>query len=126
LDELPQLFNVIKGDMSLVGPRPEVPQHVQGESPIWQTILQVRPGITDLASLMYRDEEQALGVSRDPDAYYREHVLPSKLLLNLTYLRTGSFGQDLRLILLSIWYSLRPRSFDPDLIQRTFGTGAGK
>ena len=83
LDELPQLFNVLKGDMSLVGPRPEVPEHVQLAAPIWQAILQVRPGITDLASLIYRDEEQVLGASRDPDAFYREQVLPSKLLLNL-------------------------------------------
>ena len=72
LDELPQLFNVLKGDMGLVGPRPEVPEHVQLEAPIWQAILQVRPGVTDLASLLYRDEEKLLATSRDPNAFYRE------------------------------------------------------
>ena len=67
LDELPQLFNVLKGDMSLVGPRPEVPEHVQFEAPMWQTVLQVRPGITDLATLLYRDEERILGNRRRSD-----------------------------------------------------------
>ena len=68
LDELPQLFNVLKGDMSLVGPRPEVPECVQLEAPIWQAVLQVRPGVTDLATLMYRDEEALLGTSSDPES----------------------------------------------------------
>src|SRR5215831_2733309 len=67
LDELPQLFNVLKGDMSLVGPRPEVPEYVQLEEPIWQAVLQVRPGVTDLATLIYRYEESLLGTSGDPN-----------------------------------------------------------
>ena len=125
VDELPQLFNVLKGDMSLVGPRPEVPEYVQTGAPMWQAVLQVRPGITDLASLVYRDEEELLGTSDDSEAFYRERVLPAKLLLNLTYLRTRSFRQDLTLIWLTIRYSLYPERFDPDLIQKTFGTGAG-
>ena len=123
LDELPQLFNVLKGDMSLVGPRPEVPEYVELETPVWQAVLQVRPGVTDLATLLYRDEEQLLGFSGDPAALYREKVLPAKLALNLCYLRSRSFLRDLRLILLTIRYSLFPRQFNPDLIKRTLGTG---
>ena len=124
LDELPQLFNVLKGDMSLVGPRPEVPEYVQLEAPIWQAVLQVRPGVTDLATLLYRDEEKLLGASDDPNAFYREIVLPAKLRLNLGYLRSRSFLRDLKLILLTIRYSLFPARFDQDLIRRTLGTGA--
>ena len=123
LDELPQLFNVLNGDMSLVGPRPEVPEYVELETPVWQAVLQVRPGVTDLATLLYRDEEQLLGSSGDPAALYREKVLPAKLALNLCYLRSRSFLRDLRLILLTIRYSLFPRQFNPDLIKRTLGTG---
>jgi lipopolysaccharide/colanic/teichoic acid biosynthesis glycosyltransferase len=121
LDELPQLFNVLKGEMSLVGPRPEAPEYVELKAPIWQAVLQVPPGVTDLASLLYRDEEKLLGASSDPNALYREKVLPAKLVLNLVYLRSRSFRLDLKLILLSIRYSLFPRRFDPDLIMRTLG-----
>jgi len=124
LDELPQLFNVLKGDMSLVGPRPEVAEHVQLDAPIWQAVLQVRPGITDLASLLYRNEEELLAAAGDPNALYRESVLPAKLLLNLRYLRSRSFWLDLKLILLTIRYSLLPRRFDPDLVRRSFYIGA--
>ena len=124
LDELPQLFNVFKGDMSLVGPRPEAPEYVQLEAPIWQAVLQVRPGITDLASLLYRDEEKLLAMSGDLNTFYRESVLPAKLVLNLEYLRSRSFPQDLTLILLTIHYSLFPERFDPDLIKRTLGKRA--
>ena len=123
LDELPQLFNVLKGDMSLVGPRPEVPECVQLGAPIWQAVLQVRPGVTDLATLLYRDEEQLLGKAGDPTALYRETVLPAKLVLNLGYLRSRSFWRDLKLICMTIRYSLFQERFDPDLIKRTVGTG---
>jgi lipopolysaccharide/colanic/teichoic acid biosynthesis glycosyltransferase len=124
LDELPQLFNVLKGDMSLVGPRPEVPEYVRLEAPIWQAVLQVRPGVTDLATLLYRDEEKLLGASEDPNTFYREIVLPAKLLLNLGYLHSRSFPRDLKLILLTIRYSLFPERFDQDLVKRSLGTGA--
>jgi lipopolysaccharide/colanic/teichoic acid biosynthesis glycosyltransferase len=123
LDELPQLFNVFKGDMSLVGPRPEVPEYVQVEAPIWQSVLRFRPGVTDLATLLYRDEERILGASGDPNAFYRASILPAKLILNLAYHLSRSFRQDLKLILLTIRYSLFPESFDSDLIKRKFGIG---
>ena len=123
LDELPQLFNVLKGDMSLVGPRPEVPEYVQLEAPIWQAILEVRPGVTDLATLLYRDEEKLLGTAIDPIALYRETVLPAKLVLNLGYLKSRSMWRDLNLIVLSVCYSLFPDRFDSDYIKRAVGTG---
>ena len=122
LDELPQLFNVLKGDMSLVGPRPEVPEYVRLEEPIWQAVLQVRPGVTDLATLLYRHEERLLGAARDPNTFYRDTVLPAKLVLNLGYLRSRSFRRDLSLIFLTIRYSLFPETFDPDLIRKALGT----
>jgi len=125
LDELPQLFNVLKGDMSLVGPRPEVPEHVHFEAPMWQTVLEVRPGITDLATILYRDEENILGASKDPNALYIESILPAKLRLNLAYRLSRSFWQDVRLIFLTIRYSLFPERFNRDLVLRTFGNGAG-
>jgi len=123
LDELPQLFNVLKGDMSLVGPRPETPEYVELRAPSWQAVLTVRPGITDLATLLYRDEERILGASLNPDALYRETVLPEKLRLNLAYLRTRCFWQDLRLLVLTVRYSLFPDSFDSNRIRRAFGIG---
>jgi lipopolysaccharide/colanic/teichoic acid biosynthesis glycosyltransferase len=122
LDEFPQLLNVIRGDMSLVGPRPEAQEYVDG-SPLWQAVLSVPPGITDLATLVYRDEETLLAASRSADAFYRESVLPAKLMLNLAYLRTRSLSQDLKLIWLSIRYSLAPKRFDPLRVQRAFHTG---
>jgi lipopolysaccharide/colanic/teichoic acid biosynthesis glycosyltransferase len=126
LDELPQLFNVLKGDMSLVGPRPEVPECVQLEAPVWQAVLQVRPGVTDLATLLYRDEETLLGMSSDPETTYRETVLPAKLVLNLCYLQSKCFWRDLRLLFLTVHYSLFPERLDPDFIKRTVGNGVLK
>ena len=125
LDELPQLLNVLKGDMSLIGPRPEVPEHVQFQAPMWQAILQVRPGITDLATLLYRDEERILGTCQNADTFYRESVLPAKLFWNLAYLRSRSCWQDLKLIFLTIRFSLFPQGFNPDLVKRTFAAGVG-
>jgi len=98
LDELPQLWNVLRGDMSLVGPRPEVPSYVESYSPIQRQVLLLRPGITDPASIIYREEENLLGSQLDPERYYREIVLPDKLRLNLDYLRRLSFSYDLSLI----------------------------
>ena len=102
LDELPQLWNVFKGEMSLVGPRPEVPLYVEGYSMSQRQVLLLRPGITDPASILYRDEEQLLGVQPDPDRYYREVVLPNKLKLNVEYLSCLSFFYDLSLVLRTI------------------------
>lgn len=98
LDELPQLLNVLRGDMSLVGPRPEVRKYVDLYTPEQLRVLTVRPGITDLASLRYRHENDLLAQAEDPDAYYIETVMPAKLALNLEYIDHQSFWGDLRLI----------------------------
>jgi lipopolysaccharide/colanic/teichoic acid biosynthesis glycosyltransferase len=99
LDELPQLWNVLKGEMSLVGPRPEVPRYVESYSPAQRRVLTVRPGITDPASIAYRREEELLAAQPDPDRYYREIVLPDKLNLSLEYLERMSFSYDVLLVL---------------------------
>jgi lipopolysaccharide/colanic/teichoic acid biosynthesis glycosyltransferase len=120
LDELPQLWNVLRGEMSLVGPRPEVPQYVDLDAAEWQATLQWRPGITDLATLVYRNEEELLGRSSTPEKYYKERILPDKLALNLDYLRARSFGRDLKLVALSVRHSCWPSSFDARTVKRTF------
>jgi lipopolysaccharide/colanic/teichoic acid biosynthesis glycosyltransferase len=98
LDELPQLWNVLKGDMGLVGPRPEVPEFVAPHSPEWSVVLRVRPGVTGAAALRYRQEAALLAEVSDPAAYYRKTLLPAKLSLELRYLRMCSFSGDLRLL----------------------------
>jgi lipopolysaccharide/colanic/teichoic acid biosynthesis glycosyltransferase len=119
LDELPQLFNVLKGDMSLIGPRPELAEFVN-EDHRWNLVLSVRPGITDLASLVFRNEEQLLSAASNPEDYYRRYLLPAKLALNVRYIQTRSLRRDLKLLLLSVWYSVRPRSFNPRQVEKTF------
>lgn len=98
LDELPQLWNVFRGDMSLVGPRPEVPHYVELFRDDYAVILTVRPGITDLASLTFRNEEQILAATDDPEQHYTSHVLPAKIALNKDYVRRSSFGFDLEVM----------------------------
>jgi lipopolysaccharide/colanic/teichoic acid biosynthesis glycosyltransferase len=116
LDELPQLWNVVRGEMSLIGPRPEVPQFVDEADPIWRAVHRVRPGITDLATLVYRDEEQVLAQYADPERGYREAVLPAKLALNLEYLERRTAARDLKLLALTIRYSFIPNGFQPDRV----------
>jgi len=98
LDELPQFINIVKGEMSLVGPRPEVSRYVELFRPDYEEILRVRPGLTDLASLKYRDEAGLLGSAADPEREYLAQVLPDKLKMAKDYLRQSSFVFDLRLI----------------------------
>jgi len=98
IDELPQLWNVFKGEMSFVGPRPEVPRYVEQFHDDYEELLKVRPGITDLASLKYRHEAELLGESADPESLYREQILPDKIALGKEYIRQRSLGLDLRLI----------------------------
>jgi lipopolysaccharide/colanic/teichoic acid biosynthesis glycosyltransferase len=103
LDELPQLINVLKGEMSLVGPRPEVREYVELFRADYTAILTVRPGITDLASIKYRDEAAFLGAAADPERQYVTHVLPDKIQLAKDYLRETSFFFDLSLMLKTIF-----------------------
>jgi len=98
LDELPQLFNVLRGDMSLVGPRPEVRRYVEMYRKDYQEILKARPGITDLASLKYRHESEVLGRAANPEEEYIKNILPEKIRLNKEYLESSSLLYDLGLI----------------------------
>lgn len=103
LDELPQFWNVLKGDMSLVGPRPELPEYVALYRERYRKILSVRPGITDLASITFRNEEQLLGGASNPEQFYRETVLPQKLGLAEQYVTALSLRLDLRILLATAW-----------------------
>ncbi|MBE9469349.1 MAG: sugar transferase [Bacteroidetes bacterium] len=98
LDELPQLINVLKGDMSIVGPRPEVRKYVDLYSKEQLHVLDVRPGITDMASICYRNENELLEKSNDPETFYREVVMQDKLAINKEYIEKSSFCFDLKLI----------------------------
>lgn len=98
LDELPQLINVLKGEMSIVGPRPEVEKWVAVYPERWKRILSVRPGITDNSSIVYRSEELLLAKSDDPEKTYKEIILPKKLDLYEYYVANNSFFNDLILI----------------------------
>lgn len=120
LDEIPQLWNVVRGDMALVGPRPEVPEYVNREDPVWKAILARRPGITDLPTLVYRNEEEILARFPHPERHYREFILPDKLSMNLAYGERSSPWRDLRLVLLTVRYSFWPAGFDPEAIRTAF------
>lgn len=98
LDEFPQFINVLKGDMSIVGPRPEVKEYVDLYTPEQQQILNVKPGITDYASLAYFDESRLLGESENPRETYIQEIMPAKLELNNKYLANPTFSHDLKLM----------------------------
>lgn len=101
LDELPQLINVFKGDMSIVGPRPEVPKYVRLYSASQREVLSVKPGITDLASIKFRNENEILSAQEDSESYYIEHVMPEKLNYNMEYIQHQNFLYDLKVILMT-------------------------
>ena len=102
LDELAQLLNVFLGQMSFVGPRPEVPRYVAMYTPYQQQVLLVRPGITDYASIAYRNENDLLAGADDPERMYVEEIMPAKIELNMKYLRRVSPLEDIRLIFATI------------------------
>jgi lipopolysaccharide/colanic/teichoic acid biosynthesis glycosyltransferase len=108
LDELPQLWNIAIGSMRFVGPRPEIPRFVELADPVWQRILSVPPGITDLATLLYRNEEALLTDAPDVEERYRQVVLPKKLQFSLEYLDIRSRRTDLAIITFSIIASFIP------------------
>ena len=103
LDELPQLINVFIGDMSLVGPRPEVRRYVALYTLEQMHVLDVRPGITDPASIRYRNENELLAGADDPERYYREVIMQDKLRINLDYVARSSFVCDIMLIFKTFW-----------------------
>jgi lipopolysaccharide/colanic/teichoic acid biosynthesis glycosyltransferase len=109
LDELPQLWNVLTGEMSLVGPRPEVRKWVEAYPERWAKVLTVRPGITDPASIVYRNEEALLARAADPERAYRDEILPHKLELYENYVDNQSFWGDLAILFRTVWTVLRGR-----------------
>lgn len=115
LDELPQLWNVLRGEMSIVGPRPEVPKWVAAYPDRWARVLAVTPGITDPASIHYRNEEELLNVADDPESLYRDVILPHKLDIYETYVRTRTGWKDLGLIISTIRALVLPRTPSRDL-----------
>jgi len=109
LDELPTLWNVLKGEMALVGPRPEVPRYVKLEDPIWQTVLAVRPGITDPVTLRLRNEEELLAqVETDTEKYYVDELQPTKLSGYVAYLEERSWRTDVRVLLSTLAAVVNP------------------
>ena len=112
MDELPQLINVIRGEMSIVGPRPEIPRYVEAYTPDQRRVLEVRPGLTDPATIAFMWEEQLLA-AKDPsvrDRYYVEEILPKKLSMNLEYIERASLTYDLRLVARTLRVILVPVS----------------
>ena len=102
LDELPQLINVLLGDMSLVGPRPEVRKYVELYTDEQQKVLSVKPGITDYASIEYMDENEILGKSNDPEKTYIEEIMPEKIKYNMKYIQNKNLFEYFKIILLTV------------------------
>jgi lipopolysaccharide/colanic/teichoic acid biosynthesis glycosyltransferase len=107
LDELPQLFNIFKGEMSLVGPRPELPKYVEYYTAEQRQVLEVLPGITDLASIKFRNEMDLITAADNPEVLYIQEILPQKLGLHLQYIAQSSLFFDLQIILKTLWQMFR-------------------
>ena len=99
LDELPQLWNVWRGEMSFVGPRPEVPHYVGKYSEAQKRVLALKPGITDLATLAFRNEEELLRTAPDSERFYLDYCIPRKIELNLAYAKSANVWEDIKIIL---------------------------
>lgn len=102
LDELPQLLNVLLGDMSLVGPRPEVRRYVDLYTPEQQQVLSIKPGLTDYASIKYADESELLAKAENPEQFYIKTVMPDKLAINLKYIKSRSLAMDMGILFKTI------------------------
>ncbi len=109
IDELPQLINVFIGDMSLVGPRPEVRHYVDYWTPEQMHVLDVRPGITDPASIKFRNENELMDKADDPEKYYVEVIMQEKIKLYLEYVHNASFWYDIKLIFKTFWVIVKER-----------------
>lgn len=122
LDELPELWNVAKGEMSLVGPRPEVPEYVDQGDPLWQEVLRVRPGITDPVSLRLRDEEGILRMAGDDlEHFYRKVLQPLKLNGYAQYMANRSPWSDLRVIVQTVWAVFVPSAIRSARVREALG-----
>ncbi len=102
LDELPQLFNVLAGDMSIVGPRPEVRKYVDLYTVEQMIVLKVRPGITDMASVEFRNENEILGKQANPEQYYIDHIMPAKIKLNEVFIQSPTLANYFKIIWLTV------------------------
>jgi lipopolysaccharide/colanic/teichoic acid biosynthesis glycosyltransferase len=118
LDELPELYNVLKGEMSFVGPRPEVPELVDFSNPDWEIILKARPGITDPVTLRLRNEEAVLATVEDKETFYREVVQPYKINGYIEYLSTKGLKKDLTIILKTVKVILFPHAAPPPTLEK--------
>lgn len=116
LDELPEIYNVLRGDMSFVGPRPEISQFVDLFDPAWDIVLKVRPGITDTVTLFLRNEEAVLAAVEDKESFYRETVQPFKMKGYLDYIQTKSAKTDLKIIAQTIKVILFPHTAPPPML----------
>ena len=112
-DEIPQLFNVIKGEMSLVGPRPEVPKYVAMYNESEREILKVRAGITDYASIYFSNESELLGKAKNPEKFYVEKIMPYKIELNKKYIEEIGIFTDIKIIILTIFKILGLVKIEP-------------
>lgn len=113
IDELPELWNIVIGDMSFVGPRPEVPKFVDYNDPLWQEVLRVRPGITDPVTLRLRNEEVLLAKVFDKEAYYQEVVQPYKLKGYVNFLRKKTWKTDIKIIAQTLKAIALPKTAPP-------------
>ena len=102
LDEIPQLINVLRGEMSLVGPRPEVPTYMDPDDPLHRDVLRLRPGLTDPASLLFWNESELLASKRDPQGWYRDMLLPQKQHMSVEYAKTANVLSDIRIIIQTV------------------------
>lgn len=118
LDEMPQLLNVLKGDMSLVGPRPEVPKYIKLYTDEQKKILTVKPGMTDPATIYFRDEEGLLARAEDKESFYINQIMPMKMKLYLHYIENRSLFYDIKLILLEILALILPQAIFRRLFSR--------
>lgn len=108
IDELPQLFNVLKGDMSMVGPRPEVRKYVEMYNDDQKKVLSVRPGVTDYASIDYVDENVLLGTAADPEKMYIETIMPDKIRRNMRFVENQTIKEYFRIIFLTLKHIIKP------------------
>jgi lipopolysaccharide/colanic/teichoic acid biosynthesis glycosyltransferase len=121
LDELPELYNVLRGEMAFVGPRPEVVELVDLTNPLWREVLSVRPGITDPITLEFRNEENLLAAVEDKKNFYRQVIQPYKLDGYLRYLKTKSFTNDLKIIARTFKVILLPQTVPPPNMKEITG-----
>lgn len=118
IDELPQLFNILRGDMAFVGPRPEVPRFVDLSDESWREVLRAKPGITHEVTLLLRNEEEVLAGKTNPDEHYRDHLLPLKLSLYRQRISNQSVFRQLKILLFTIYYAAFPSRFNPASVHR--------